>query len=130
MEYAGGGELYKYVDEKQRLNEYEARKILQQIVNAMSYCHNRGIVHRHLNLENVLFKSEGDMLIKLVDFGIAGVCAGTQECKDLIKGLLQKDHEKRIPLIDVMNLNYFMMDDEELDEKIKKAEEDFLNAKS
>ena len=76
MEYAAGGELFKYVEEKQRLNEIEARKIFQQIVNAMSYCHNRGIVHRDLKLENVLFKSPGELLVKVVDFGIAGVCAG------------------------------------------------------
>jgi len=38
----------------------------------MSYCHVRGIVHRDLKLENVLFKSAGDLLIKVVDFGIAG----------------------------------------------------------
>lgn len=38
----------------------------------MSYCHNRGIVHRDLKLENVLFKQEGDLLVKVVDFGIAG----------------------------------------------------------
>lgn len=72
MEYAAGGELYKYVDEKKRINEIEARKIMQQIVNAMSYCHSRGIVHRDLKLENVLFKQEGDLLVKVVDFGIAG----------------------------------------------------------
>jgi serine/threonine protein kinase len=40
----------------------------------LSYCHTRGIVHRDLKLENVLFKSKGDLLIKVVDFGIAGVC--------------------------------------------------------
>lgn len=40
----------------------------------MSYCHNRGMVHRDLKLENVLMKAPGDMTIKVVDFGIAGVC--------------------------------------------------------
>ena len=39
MEYASGGELLKYVEEKGRLGEYEARKIFSQIVNALSYCH-------------------------------------------------------------------------------------------
>lgn len=74
MEYAAGGELLKYVEEKGKMNEVEARKIFLQIVNAMQYCHNRGIVHRDLKLENVLFKSKGDLFIKVVDFGIAGVC--------------------------------------------------------
>lgn len=38
----------------------------------MAYCHTRGIVHRDLKLENVLFKHKGDLTIKVVDFGIAG----------------------------------------------------------
>lgn len=81
MEYASGGELFKFVEEKGRLNEIEGRKLFQQIVNAMSYCHNRGIVHRDLKLENVLLKSVGDLWIKVVDFGIAGVCAGQRKDK-------------------------------------------------
>ena len=74
MECASGGELYKWVEEKGRVGEFDCRKIIAQIINAMHYCHIRGIVHRDLKLENVLFKAEGDMQIKVVDFGIAGVC--------------------------------------------------------
>lgn len=44
-----------------------------QIVSAMSYCHNRGLIHRDLKLENVMFKRKGgDLTVKVVDFGIAG----------------------------------------------------------
>lgn len=41
----------------------------------MLYCHSRGVVHRDLKLENVLFKtkSKDDFTVKVVDFGIAGV---------------------------------------------------------
>ncbi len=37
--------------------------------------HLRGVVYRDLKLENVLFKldPEDDLLVKVVDFGIAGV---------------------------------------------------------
>jgi serine/threonine protein kinase len=31
----------------------------------------------------------------------------TPECKELIKGLLQKDPERRLQLVDVMSLPYF-----------------------
>mmetsp|Transcript_27136 Transcript_27136/g.41298 ORF Transcript_27136/g.41298 Transcript_27136/m.41298 type:complete len:142 (+) Transcript_27136:136-561(+) len=43
----------------------------------MLYCHSRGVVHRDLKLENVLFKNthEDDMNVKVVDFGIAGMAA-------------------------------------------------------
>ena len=41
----------------------------------MLYCHSRGVVHRDLKLENVLFKNtlKDDYFVKVVDFGIAGV---------------------------------------------------------
>lgn len=41
----------------------------------MLYCHSRGVVHRDLKLENVLFKNtlKDDFFVKVVDFGIAGV---------------------------------------------------------
>lgn len=36
--------------------------------------------------------------------------------------MLQKDPEKRSPLIDIMNEKYFMIDDQDLEELIKVAE--------
>lgn len=48
----------------------------------MLYCHSRGVIHRDLKLENVLFKQQpepededdyGEFQIKIIDFGIAGV---------------------------------------------------------
>lgn len=81
MECAGGGELYKWVEAHGRSGEIEVRNIIQQVVNAMHYCHIRGIVHRDLKLENVLFKTQGEMQIKVVDFGIAGVCDAQKKDK-------------------------------------------------
>lgn len=73
MEYAGGGELADRVDQKGSFTEVGARFIFKQICGAISYCHNRGLIHRDLKLENVLFKEKGGLSIKIVDFGIAGV---------------------------------------------------------
>ena len=41
----------------------------------MLYCHSRGVVHRDLKLENVMFKNKDDedLFVKVIDFGIAGV---------------------------------------------------------
>jgi serine/threonine protein kinase len=154
----------------------------------MHYCHIRGIVHRDLKLENVLFKQAGDLTIKVVDFGIAGVCDATKkdkvdagsiaymppesfksnsetspaidvwaigvmqyamlfgrlpfwgdteeetinkiqnaplkfdpevcitdECKEFMTNMLQKQADKRMDLINLIQLPYFIIDDEELE---------------
>lgn len=39
----------------------------------MQTCHNNGVVHRDLKLENILFESSARTKIKVVDFGIAGL---------------------------------------------------------
>lgn len=74
IEYCAGGELLEYVQEVKGVEEVTARVIIQQVISAMIYCHNRGIIHRDLKLENVMFKFKDDMVIKVVDFGIAGKC--------------------------------------------------------
>ena len=81
MELAEGGELLKYVSDRGTLKEEEARKILLQIVDAICCCHMRGIVHRDLKLENVMFKDTEDLYVKVIDFGISGVCTTFQADK-------------------------------------------------
>jgi serine/threonine protein kinase len=56
MEYAGGGELLGYLQRIKIMGEVEARHIICQITNCINYCHTRGIVHRDLKLENVIFR--------------------------------------------------------------------------
>ena len=42
----------------------------------------------------------------------------TSECKDLLKGMLHKDPEKRYQLIDIMTMPYFIMDEGDLEDKL------------
>jgi len=56
MEYAGGGELLGYLQRIKTMGEVETRHIICQIINCINYCHTRGIVHRDLKLENVIFR--------------------------------------------------------------------------
>jgi MAP/microtubule affinity-regulating kinase len=61
------------------LPEITSRKIIYQVIDGISYCHERRIVHKDLKLENVLFKTtpdEDNLDISIIDFGIAGVVVG------------------------------------------------------
>ena len=71
QELCTGGELYKRYQTTE-LKEKEIAKIFNQIMSAVAYCHDKGIVHRDLKLENILFASEEpDSPIKIIDFGFS-----------------------------------------------------------
>ncbi|KAM3335879.1 hypothetical protein ACQJBY_030046 [Aegilops geniculata] len=71
MEYCQNGELFDYIVEKGRLQEDEARRIFQQIISGVEYCHRNRVVHRDLKPENLLLDSKYN--VKLVDFGLSNV---------------------------------------------------------
>ncbi|XP_020192175.1 serine/threonine protein kinase OSK4 isoform X1 [Aegilops tauschii subsp. strangulata] len=71
MEYCQNGELLDYIVEKGRLQEDEARRIFQQIISGVEYCHRNMVVHRDLKPENLLLDSKYN--VKLVDFGLSNV---------------------------------------------------------
>ena len=73
MEYAEGGDLSSYIMNKKRLNEKEARKIFQQLIDTVYYLHQIGVCHRNLRLENILFSSKNKDKIKIINFGYSNL---------------------------------------------------------
>ena len=73
MELCEGGELFERIVKKKRLSEKDAAEILFKLTHAISHCHSRGIVHRDMKAENVLFetKSSNKNDVKIIDFGLA-----------------------------------------------------------
>ncbi|XP_028092738.1 CBL-interacting serine/threonine-protein kinase 9-like [Camellia sinensis] len=69
LEYVGGGELFDKIAKLGRLKEDEARRYFQQLINAVDYCHSRGMYHRDLKPENLLLDSFG--VLKVSDFGLS-----------------------------------------------------------
>ncbi|KAG5517266.1 hypothetical protein RHGRI_037878 [Rhododendron griersonianum] len=54
-----------------RMREDEARRYFQQLINAVDYCHSRGVYHRDLKPENLLLDAYGTL--KVSDFGLSAL---------------------------------------------------------
>ena len=69
IEYVPGGELFHLVNEREGLSEIDSRRLFQQIISGLEYCHKNLVAHRDLKLENILVDERGN--IKIVDFGLS-----------------------------------------------------------
>lgn len=71
MELCKNGEIYQYLRNRHDtgLPEAETRKIFKEIVQAVAYLHEHGIIHRDLKLSNILL--DDSLKPKLADFGLA-----------------------------------------------------------
>ncbi|EGW11622.1 Sperm motility kinase [Cricetulus griseus] len=80
LEHAAGGDLVSYMGSVGRLQEEQAQHIFTQLVCAAHYCHDNGIAHRDIKLDNILLDAKGN--IKLCDFGLATLVTARQGTKD------------------------------------------------
>ncbi|XP_047120556.1 testis-specific serine/threonine-protein kinase 4-like [Schistocerca piceifrons] len=69
MEYAPNGSLLEVIRRESYIKEPRARVWFRQLVDAVEYCHNQGVVHRDIKCENLLLDEE--MNVRLSDFGFA-----------------------------------------------------------
>ncbi|KAG9454936.1 hypothetical protein H6P81_007840 [Aristolochia fimbriata] len=71
LEFVTGGELFDKIVNHGRMREDEARRYFQQLINAVDYCHSRGVYHRDLKPENLLLDTQGNL--KVSDFGLSAL---------------------------------------------------------
>lgn len=72
-------DLFDFVSERKRLDEDTSKAIIYQIIEAVNHCHNRGVLHRDIKLENILVKTD-TLTTTIIDFG-----CGTQIHNNLYK---------------------------------------------
>ena len=77
-----GGEMLDKILSGTICSEAMVVGYMQQILSAVSYCHEVSIIHRDLKPENLVFESkEEGAVLKVIDFGAS--CGITEELKDL-----------------------------------------------
>uniref|UniRef100_A0ACD5YVZ5 Uncharacterized protein n=1 Tax=Avena sativa TaxID=4498 RepID=A0ACD5YVZ5_AVESA len=70
IDLCDGGDLFSLVSARGRLPEREAAGIAAQIASALAACHRRGVAHRDVKPDNLLFDAATGAL-RLGDFGSA-----------------------------------------------------------
>ncbi|CAI7834891.1 unnamed protein product [Closterium sp. NIES-53] len=91
MELCKGGDLFDFIQSapKGRLNDRHAASVMRQLLGALHHCHSLGVLHRDVKPENILLcdrmphqTSNGEVGIKLSDFGVAGFLNDDGVCTD------------------------------------------------
>jgi len=69
-EFCAGGEIFDQLVANGRMSEQVARNYFHQIIEAVDFLHQNGIVHRDLKAENLLLSADYKC-VKLADFGFS-----------------------------------------------------------
>ncbi|HSK04011.1 MAG TPA: serine/threonine-protein kinase, partial [Kofleriaceae bacterium] len=80
MELLEGETLGARLERDGRLPWRDALEILRGMLLGLRHAHDRGVVHRDIKPDNIyLARKDGDLIIKLLDFGIAKLRAGSAD---------------------------------------------------
>ncbi|XP_077022025.1 aurora kinase B isoform X1 [Tamandua tetradactyla] len=67
LEYAPRGELYKELQKSRTFDEQRTATIMEELADALMYCHGKKVIHRDIKPENLLLGLRGEL--KIADFG-------------------------------------------------------------
>merc|ERR1719265_1775599 len=85
-----GGRIDEFVAHVGSFTERDAAQIMQQVLGATAYLHQRSICHRDLKPQNLLLQSCRPIennIVKVADFGVACACPEGRELREKVGSL-------------------------------------------
>lgn len=73
MDYVQGGTLKGYLEQQGALPADLALRLTAQVADALAYANQRGMIHRDIKSDNIMFVDESYAEVVLTDFGIARI---------------------------------------------------------
>ena len=85
-DYCQGGDLLDELEKREHgtLPEKDAAVVINALLSCVNYCHQRGIAHRDLKLENILLPDQDYRDIKVIDLGLAQTVAEGQHLNEVV----------------------------------------------
>ena len=71
MEYAGGGDMLRFLKERGSMKESDAKFVFKQILYGLAHIHCRSVLHRDIKLDNILLDCVTG--VKICDFGVSKI---------------------------------------------------------
>jgi len=88
-DYCEGGSIYEdFIEKKMVYPERKCLLILQQVIDAVFYLHEKEILHGDIKPANLLYETKDQLVVKLADFGTAKCCKKDQH----MYGLMGTEH--------------------------------------
>ena len=78
MDYTPGGDLGSLISQNGRLKEFDVKAMAGQLLSALKYLYNKGIIHRNIKPDNILIQKLYPLQVKLTGFGLSITDSGNK----------------------------------------------------
>ena len=120
MELCKGKEVFQKIASEGKIEEKKVARVIFKVLNAIAYCHSKGITHRDIKPENILFQTDEPYSdIKIIDFGLSRKYSADQKMHTILgtpyyiaPEVLKGNYDEKCDIWSIGALTYIMLSGE------------------